>query len=127
MCAYLTGGLSWHSLRSLTVLFVLGLGVFLDWLSRLAPSRRVILSAASVVIALLALWNFGLMFQFGLHLVSPVGPISFRDAAYNQVVVVPVRASQMLSSFVSRRVHLASQGYYQPANSPASDQAEDAR
>ena len=125
---------TWHGLHSfgarffvsLSVLFVLGLAALLNWLTRLAP-RRLTLSAASVVIALLALWNFGLMFQFGLHLVSPVGPISFRDAAYNQVVVVPVRASQMLYSFVSRRVHLASQVYYQPANPPTSYQAEDAR
>lgn len=96
---------TWHGLHSygarffvsLTVLFVVGLGAFLEWAASLLPARPLTFRAAAAAIALLAVWNFGLMFQFGLHLVSPIGPISFRDAAYNQVAVVPARAFRMLS------------------------------
>jgi hypothetical protein len=105
---------TWHGLHSygarffvsLTVLFVVGLAAFLDWIASLVPARSLVLRALPAAIALLALWNFGLMFQFGLHLVPPVGPISFRDAAYNQVAVVPVRSFRMLSSLASNRLHM---------------------
>ena len=35
------------------------------------------------------LWNLGLIFQWGTHLIPARGPISFREAAYNQFAVVP--------------------------------------
>jgi hypothetical protein len=104
---------TWHGLHSygarffvsLSVLFVVGLAAFFDWISSLARNRRFVFLSASLAVAVLALWNFGLIFQFGLHLVSPVGPISFRDAAYNQVAVVPPRAFHMVSSLVNSKLH----------------------
>jgi hypothetical protein len=125
----------WHGLHSygarffvsLSVIFIFGLAAFLNWLSRVAGGRSTVLRAASLVIALLCIWNFGLIFQFGLHLVPPVGPISFRDAAYNQVAVVPVRAFRMLYSFARPRIHPGSQGRFQSTNTPGSIKEEGTR
>ena len=90
---------------SLTVLFVLGLSVFFDCLARiwnrgepgfLLPPR----------LPLLIIWNLGLIFQWGTHLIPARGPISWRDAAYNQVEVVPVLATRTLSAYFLGRKQL---------------------
>jgi hypothetical protein len=43
------------------------------------------------------------MFQWGMHLVPERGPISWRDAAYNQVNVVPEEAATMLKAYLTGR------------------------
>jgi hypothetical protein len=43
------------------------------------------------------------MFQWGMHLVPERGPISWRDAAYNQVNVVPEEAVTMLKTYLTGR------------------------
>jgi hypothetical protein len=43
------------------------------------------------------------MFQWGTHLIPARGPISFRQAAYNQVAVVPVEAARTLKVYFLRR------------------------
>ena len=70
--------------------FVLGLAAFLIGSSAPGTSGARILSASAT--AVLILWNLGLIFQWGTHLIPARGPISWRDAAYNQVAVVPVEA-----------------------------------
>jgi hypothetical protein len=49
------------------------------------------------------LWNLGLIYQWGAHLVPARGPISFRKAAHNQFSVVPTQISSQLRSYLFRR------------------------
>lgn len=87
---------------SLTALFILGLAAFFDWLARLWQERRAAILAWSGTAALV-LWNLGFIFQWGMHLIPDRGPISWRDAAYNQVAVVPSQAGHALSTYLTRR------------------------
>jgi hypothetical protein len=93
---------------SLTSIFVLGLTAFFDWLGQLWSERRAALASAAVT-ALLALWNLGLLFQWGTHLIPARGPISWREAAYNQIAVVPAEASQMMMNYLTRRRQMMDQ------------------
>jgi hypothetical protein len=87
----------WHGMASfgnrffisLTPIFVFGLGLLLQCVSRFFPSPRRALAAVSMLLCLLILWNLGFIFQWGAHLISPRGPVSFSEVAYNQVFVVP--------------------------------------
>ena len=90
---------------SLTVLFVLGLASFLDYFPGAWNERRTWLLAQAVTIILI-LWNFGLIFQWGTHLIPARGPISWREAAYNQVTVVPVQMAGTLKRYFTRRGQL---------------------
>lgn len=87
---------------SLTVLFVVGLAAFFDWLSRAWNERRAT-TLATAITAVFIVWNMGLIFQWGTHLIPARGPISWRDAAYNQVAVVPEEATGTLESYFTRR------------------------
>jgi hypothetical protein len=87
---------------SLTVLFVLGLAAFIDWFVRAWHSPRATVMATSSV-AVLVLWNLGLIFQWGMHLIPVRGPIFWREAAYNQVAVVPAEATSALKNYMTRR------------------------
>ena len=87
---------------SLTSVFVIGLAAFFDSLERAWNERRAMIISASATAALI-LWNLGLIFQWGTHLIPARGPISWRDAAYNQFAVVPVEASQSLKNYLTHR------------------------
>jgi hypothetical protein len=87
---------------SLTPIFVIGLAAFFNWLGgTLAPRRALI--AASVATAAAIAFNLGLIFQWGMHLIPARGPISWRTAAYNQVVVVPPMAAGMVKDYLIHR------------------------
>jgi hypothetical protein len=90
---------------SLTVPFVLGLAGFIDYFARAWNERRTWLVAQAATI-MLVLWNFGLIFQWGTHLIPARGPISWRQAAYNQVAVVPVQIGETLKRYLTRRGQL---------------------
>jgi hypothetical protein len=92
---------------SLTPLFILGLASFFDWLAAALQERRAAILTASITAALIA-WNMGLIFQWGTHLIPSRGPISWHDAAYNQVAVVPIRAARTLESYVTDRKQMMS-------------------
>jgi hypothetical protein len=92
---------------SLTPLFILGLASLFDSLAEAWQERRAAILAASITTALIA-WNMGLVFQWGTHLIPVRGPISWRDAAYNQVTVVPVQAARTLKCYVTGRKQLMS-------------------
>jgi dolichyl-phosphate-mannose-protein mannosyltransferase len=94
---------------SLTSLFVLGLAVFLDRLSHLLHSRKAAFAAAAVPMALLLLWNAGLMFQWGSRLIPARGPVSFSEVAYNQFFVVPHQLSGNLYRYFFKRKALMEQ------------------
>jgi hypothetical protein len=87
---------------SLTPIFVLGLAALFDSLERVWKTRRAAIVSAAAT-AVFVLWNAGLIFQWGTHLIPARGPISWRDAAYNQFAVVPVQASQNLTNYLTRR------------------------
>ncbi len=87
---------------------MLGLAAFFDWLERAWSERRAAIVSASAM-AVLILWNMGLIFQWGMHLIPARGPISWRDAAYNQFAVVPVEASQTLKNYLTHRKGLMDQ------------------
>lgn len=90
---------------SLTPLFVLGLATFFDVLVRGWQGRRAAILATSAT-AVLILWNLGLIYQWGTHLIPVRGGISWRAAAYNQVAVVPAQAARTLKNYMTGRRQL---------------------
>jgi len=101
---------NWHGISSygsrffvsLTSLFILGLAGFFNWLAHAWQERRAAVLAWSGTAALV-LWNLGLMFQWGMHLIPDRGPISWRDATLNQLTVVPEQASRSFGSYLLHR------------------------
>jgi hypothetical protein len=88
---------------SLTPLFILGLGVFLDRFTRIFRSPRAALAAASIFLACFVFWNAGLMFQWGTHLIPARGPISFPEMTRNQFLVVPRQITAQLERYLFGR------------------------
>jgi hypothetical protein len=88
---------------SLTPLFILGLGVFLDRFTRIFRSRRAALAAASAFLACFVFWNAGLMFQWGTHLIPARGPISFSEMIQNQFIVVPRQIATQFEKYLFGR------------------------
>ena len=94
---------------SLTPIFVMGLAAFCGWLGRVWRERNKAVIVSASVTAVLALWNLGLMFQWGTHLIPARGPISWRETAYNQWAVVPREGIQEVRSYLTRRGQLMDQ------------------
>ena len=100
----------WHGIASfgnrffisLTAFFVLGLASFFEWLARAWSERRAWI-AATAGTALLILWNLGMMYQWGTHLIPPRGPISWHEAVHNQFAVVPGQAARTFEKYLFRR------------------------
>jgi hypothetical protein len=88
---------------SLTALFILGLSVFLDRFAQLFHSPKAALAAVSADLAIFALWNAGLMFQWGLHLIPARGPVAFSEVIHNQFFVVPRRLTTDLHAYLYHR------------------------
>jgi hypothetical protein len=103
----------WHGISSygsrffvaLTPLFILGLAALFDGMAHAWQEGRAAIFAWSTTGALV-LWNLGLMFQWGMHLVPERGPISWRAAAYNQVMVVPAEVAGTTKTYLTRRKKL---------------------
>lgn len=103
---------NWHGnssygnrfLVALTAFFVLGLAVVIDRLGHSARvtkqpnARRLRLAPVAIGLTLLAAWNGGLMFQWGMNVIPNRGPVDFAVVALNQVTVVP----QGVVGFVGR-------------------------
>jgi hypothetical protein len=94
---------------SLTPLFILGLAVFFDRAAQLFRSQRAALAAATALLALTTLWNAGLMFQWGSHLIPARGSVSFSEIVHNQFFVVPRQISADLHTYLFRRKALMQQ------------------
>jgi len=93
---------------SLTALFILGLAVSLEsFASLLSPRRAAWIAAAAL--SCFILWNMGMIYQWGTHLIPARGPISFQQAAYNQFHVVPRSITSHLRSYFFRRTDLMQQ------------------
>jgi hypothetical protein len=94
---------------SLTPLFILGLAVFLQRIAQLFRSRRAALAVACAILAVFTLWNAGLMFQWGSHLIPARGPVSFSEIIHNQFFVVPRQLSADLQRYIFKRKALMQQ------------------
>ncbi|MGA2301189.1 MAG: hypothetical protein ABSG77_10920 [Candidatus Acidiferrum sp.] len=94
---------------SLTPLFILGLAYLLERVTAQFSQLRVALGLSSAVLACFVLWNLGLIYQWGTHLIPARGAISFRQASYNQFCVVPGELASHLRSYFFRRSDLMRQ------------------
>jgi len=94
---------------SLTALFILGLGYLLRRFAGFFARQRTALVLATAVLLCFVLWNLGLIYQWGTHLVPARGPISFQEAAANQFTVVPRQLTSHLRSYFFRRSDLMRQ------------------
>jgi hypothetical protein len=94
---------------SLTSLFILGLAVFLDRAAQLFRSSRAALAVASAILVLFVLWNVGLMFQWGSHLIPARGPVAFSEVLRNQFFVVPRELAADLHTYLFKRKALMQQ------------------
>jgi hypothetical protein len=88
---------------SLTPIFILGLAALLSalcsWLGKAARAAAL----ACPVLALLIVWNGGLIFQWGTHMVPARGNISWSEMVRNQFVEVPLRITHSLETYFLRR------------------------
>jgi hypothetical protein len=101
----------WHGVSSfgnrffisLAPFFILGLAVTLQEVARWFKHGRAANAVIGLVIGALILWNLAFVFQWGTGLVPHRGPISWRQMAYNQVVVVPKRFGNELKFYFTNR------------------------
>lgn len=94
---------------SLTALFIFGLAACLESMaSRFSHPRNALLVSA-FVLGCFTLWNLGMIYQWGTHLIPARGPISFSEAASNQFQVVPRQISSHLRAYFFRRGDLMRQ------------------
>lgn len=107
----------WHGIASfgnrffisLTPILVFGLALFLQRFAGLFRSVRWAFVSTAALLLLFVLWNVGLIFQWGAHLIPSRGPISFSEVAHNQVFVVPRQLSADLRRYFSKRKGLMQQ------------------
>jgi len=107
----------WHGMASfgnrffisLTPIFIFGLALLFQRFAGFFRSTTHAFIAASSILLLFILWNLGFIFQWGAHLISPRGPISFSQVAYNQVFVVPRQISSDLQHYLFKRKALMQQ------------------
>jgi hypothetical protein len=88
---------------SVTPLFILGLAYLLERIASHFERPGAALAASAGILACFVLWNLGMIYQWGAHLVPARGPISFREAAHNQFFVVPTQIRSQLRSYLFHR------------------------
>ncbi len=91
---------------SLTVFFVVGLAFLLQGAANWFRSQRSAVTVTSLVLGIFVLWNFGLVFQWGAHLIPARGAVSWNEVAYNQFLVVPRQLTGQLRDYFFRRKDL---------------------
>jgi len=107
----------WHGMASfgnrffisLTPVFIFGLALLLQRFAGFFRSPNRAFAASSLLLLLFILWNLGFIFQWGAHLISPRGPVSFSQVAYNQFFVVPRQISADLRRYLFKRKALMQQ------------------
>jgi len=88
---------------SLTPIFVLGLAAMLTAFERVWRSRTAVVSSAVGVLTLLTVWNCGLIFQWGMHLIPERGTFSWSEMAANQFLIVPEGISDSIARYFTAR------------------------
>lgn len=91
---------------SLTPIFILGLAALLAGYEKLLRSRRAAVASAATMLALLIVWNFGFIFQWGMQLVPDRGPISWSEMISNQFHVVPTKLTDSAAHYLVERHQL---------------------
>ena len=91
---------------SLTIFFVLGLAILLQRAAAYFPSRASALALTSTMLAFLVIWNVGLIFQWGTHLIAARGPVAWSQVVCNQFAVVPGRFSSQIGEYLFHRRQL---------------------
>jgi hypothetical protein len=94
---------------SLTPLFIVGLAYLLECVATFFSRKRTAVAICSCVLTCFVLWNLGLIYQWGMHLVPARGPISFRQATYDQFFIVPAKLNSTLHDYLFRRGDLMRQ------------------
>lgn len=108
---------------SLSPAFILGLAALFDFVAKTFQERR-LPALVSVATTILVIWNLGLIYQWGTHLIPARGPISFREAAYNQIAVVPERAGRSLRNYFTRRKSMMNRIEQEDVNQLKKQQSE---
>jgi hypothetical protein len=88
---------------SLTVFFILGLAVGLEEAAKQFRSQKMANGCAAGFLGVLVLWNLGLIFQWGAHLIPARGPVSWSEVLHNQIRVVPRQLASQLGSYLFHR------------------------
>lgn len=88
---------------SLTPIFILGLASLLSVQENLSRNRKLVLAISSCALALLAIWNCGMIFQWGMHLIPERGEVSWSEVISNQFRIVPARMTGSLEQYFTRR------------------------
>lgn len=94
---------------SLTPIYVFGLAAAMLRFAELLSRPRLALMLSTGILASFILWNLGMLYQWGAHLIPVRGPISFREAADNQFYEVPHQLSVHLRDYLFRRSDLMRQ------------------
>ena len=88
---------------SLTVFFVLGLAVALDAVAQYFSSPRAASVWLGAALSVFILWNIGLIFQWGAHMIPARGPVSWAQVTHNQFHAVPRQIAEELRFYLFRR------------------------
>ena len=88
---------------SLTVFFVLGLAVMLDAVAQYFNSQKVASVWLGAGLSVFILWNIGLIFQWGAHMIPARGTVSWAQVTQNQFHAVPRQIVSELESYLFRR------------------------
>ncbi len=94
---------------SLTPIYIFGLAALLQRFSTIFSSPRIALLVSSFLLSCFVIWNLGMVYQWGAHLIPARGAISFREAINNQFFVVPQKLTGHLRSYVFHRHQLMQQ------------------
>jgi len=94
---------------SLTLPFVLGLALIVDWAERRFAGRAALRLAAPAILGLLVVWNIGFMFQWGANIVPNRGAVDLRAVARNQVTVVPQKIAGFAWRYLRDRAGLTAE------------------
>jgi hypothetical protein len=91
---------------SLTPIFVVGLAAFFAGFEKLWRDRQAARTRAWIVTSLLIFWNIGFVYQWGMHLISERGEISWKEMVYNQFRVVPEDMAGSVEQYFTHRTQM---------------------
>jgi hypothetical protein len=92
-----------------TPIFVFGLTAFLSGCAAAWRAPRVMEITARTLVALLIVWNLLFMFQWGTHMISVRGHISFKAMARAQFTTAPVRLKDTVLKYLTHRKTMMNQ------------------